>query len=305
MPKSLILIAGATATGKTDFAIQLARDLKTEIISADSRQVFREMCIGTAVPEKEQLESVRHHLIGHISIQQEYSAGIYAGEARQCIDVLHKTHDVVIMCGGSGLYIDAALRGLDDLPQADPQVRQQLQRLLDSEGIQCLQQRLLQLDPSYAAEVDMNNPRRLIRALELIMSSGLPYSELRKGEKAAAPEFRIYRFCLSLPRAVLHDRINLRVDAMMEAGLLKEAEGLYRHKQLKALQSVGYQELFKYFDGQISLENAVADIKTNTRRYAKRQETWFRRDKDYCWLDASSPLENQSIVLGSLDSATN
>lgn len=305
MAKSLILIAGATATGKTDFAIRLARELGTEIISADSRQVYKEMYIGTAVPDTRQLAAARHHLIGHVSIHQPYSAGIYAEEARQCISLIHETHDTAILCGGSGLYIDAVLDGLDSMPPVKPEIRQQLQQTLDKEGIEKLQEQLKQFDPGYASEVDLNNPRRLIRALEIILSSGVPYSSLRKGTQPSSDNFIVHRFCLTHPREILHQRINERVERMMDSGLLKEAESLYPCRDLSALQTVGYQELFSFIDGKISLDQAIADIKTNTRRYAKRQETWFRRMKDCQWIDAGKPEECLEKVRKGLDLAGN
>lgn len=275
--KKLLVIGGATATGKTALAIRLARHFGTEILSADSRQLYREMSIGTAKPTEEELAAAPHHFIHHISIEEPYSVGDYEREALALLEKLFQEHEVVILCGGSGLYIKAVCEGLDVFPEVPPEVRQEVESWYAAEGIGPLQEELRKVDPEYYEEVDRQNPHRLIRALALHRASGKRMSELRQGQ-AKARFYQPHYFQLTMEREELYERINRRVDRMLEAGLVEEARALYPRKHLPALQTVGYQELFDYFDGKHDLEEAVRLIKRNSRRYAKRQLTWFRRD---------------------------
>jgi tRNA dimethylallyltransferase len=279
MKKHLIVIAGPTGIGKTNLAVNLAKYYQTEIISCDSRQFYREMCIGTAVPTKSELEEVKHHFIQNLSIKDEYTVGEFEKDALTSIEALHQKNNVAIMVGGSGLYIDAVCKGLDDFPKIQPEVRTSLNERLVHEGIKSLEQELVSLDPDYHKIVDKSNPHRIIRALEVCLSSGKPYSSFRNKQKKKRA-FNTVKIILNRDREMLYQRINLRVNQMMEEGLLEEARALYKFKDLNALQTVGYKELFTYLEGERSLENAVDEIKKNTRRYAKRQMTWFRRDPD-------------------------
>ena len=279
MKKHLIVIAGPTGIGKTNLAVNLAKYYQTEIISCDSRQFYKEMCIGTAVPTKSELEEVKHHFIQNLSIKDEYTVGEFEKDALTSIEALHQKNNVAIMVGGSGLYIDAVCKGLDDFPKIQPEVRTSLNERLVHEGIKSLEQELVSLDPDYHKIVDKSNPHRIIRALEVCLSSGKPYSSFRNKQKKTRA-FNTVKIILNRDREMLYQRINRRVNQMMEEGLLEEARALYKFKDLNALQTVGYKELFAYLEGEGSLENAVDEIKKNTRRYAKRQMTWFRRDPD-------------------------
>lgn len=279
MKKHLIVIAGPTGIGKTNLAVNLAKYYQTEIISCDSRQFYKEMCIGTAVPTKSELEEVKHHFIQNLSIKDEYTVGEFEKDALTSIEALHQKNNVAIMVGGSGLYIDAVCKGLDDFPKIQPEVRTSLNERLVHEGIKSLEQELVSLDPDYHKIVDKSNPHRIIRALEVCLSSGKPYSSFRNKQKKTRA-FNTIKIILNRDREMLYQRINRRVNQMMEEGLLEEARALYKFKDLNALQTVGYKELFAYLEGERSLENAVDEIKKNTRRYAKRQMTWFRRDPD-------------------------
>lgn len=277
MPPTLIVLSGPTASGKTSLAIRLAQHFQTAIVSADSRQFFREMHIGTAKPTAEELAQAPHYFIDSHSITEDYSVGQYEREALELLPTLFQTHDTVILTGGSGLYINALCQGIDHFPEVPEAVRQSVENDLEKRGISYLQEELRTADPQYYEEVDLNNPHRLIRALSVCRSSGQPYSSFRKSG-AAARFFRPVYLQLHWPRPELYDRINRRVDLMLEAGLEEEARSLYPQKHLTALQTVGYQEFFDYFDGNISREEAIELIKRNSRRYAKRQLTWFRRD---------------------------
>ena len=279
---SLIIITGPTAVGKTAFSIRLARHFGTEIISADSRQFYSEMRIGTAFPTPEELSAVRHHFVGNLSVKDEYNVARYEQEVLEKLRVLFGTHDAVVMCGGSGLYIDAVCRGIDDLPDHDPSLRETLKEELAEKGLEAMVEKLETLDPEYAEIVDRRNPNRVLRALEVCLQTGTTYSSMRKNVPRQRP-FQIIRLGLDLPREELFRRIETRVDTMMAGGLLDEARALLPFRHLNALNTVGYKELFAFMDGNISLEQAIADIKTNTRRYARRQLTWFRRDKDMAW----------------------
>ena len=278
----LIVVAGPTAVGKTSFGIRLAGRFSTEIISADSRQFYREMQIGTAAPTAEELSTVKHHFVHQLSIREPYNVSRFETEALALLGLLFAEHRVVIMVGGSGLYINAVCHGIDVLPDPDPGIRADLKELLASSGIIALQDELLHADPVYAAQVDLSNPARLIRALEVCRQTGVPYSSLRSSKRKIRP-FRILKIGLELQRDVLYGRINNRVDAMMDSGLYQEALSLYPSRQLNALNTVGYRELFDHFEGLTSLEFAVEKIKTNSRRYAKRQLTWFKKDPEYQW----------------------
>ena len=280
--KYLIVVVGPTAIGKSALAIQLALYYHTQIISADSRQVYKEMQIGTAVPSEAELAAVPHHFIRCKSIFEPWSTGHFERDAIARINSLFKKHDILIMAGGSGLYIDAVLNGLDTFPDIAPEIRAQLNIKLHEEGIAALQQQLQETDPEYFKEVDIHNPRRLIRALEVFMATQKPYSSFLK-QKPVKRNFTPLFTGLTADRETVYRRINERVDHMMAQGLLEEAQQLYPNKDLNALQTVGYKELFEYLDGKCSLEEAVSEIKKNTRRYAKRQLTWFGRNKNIRW----------------------
>jgi tRNA dimethylallyltransferase len=295
MSKYLISIIGATAIGKTALSIQLANHFNTAIISCDSRQFFKEMTIGTAVPSKEELSAAQHHFIQHISIFDTYNVGQFERDAIQKLDELFMKHTVVIMVGGSGLYIDAVLKGLDEFPKVDPKIRSALNQQLDTNGIASLQYQLLELDPEYYKRVALENPHRLIRALEICIGSGKPYSSFLKAETIQR-NFTAIKVGLTADRPIIYDRINQRVDIMMKEGLLEEAKSLYLNKTLNALQTVGYRELFEYLDGNCTLDFAISEIKKNTRRFAKRQGTWFRKDEATLWFDYQEDVKG--IVKG-------
>lgn len=291
----LILLTGPTASGKTAVSVELAEWLKTEILSADSRQFYRELVIGSAMPEPEILRRVPHHFIGHLSIQQPYNVSMYEQDALARLDKLFETHTSVLLTGGSGLYLDALCHGIDHLPDPSPELRSGLQQQWEESGLDSLLEQLQTLDPDYFAEADKNNPKRILRALEVCLQSGLPYSSFRKRQTAPRP-FRILKICLDLPRAGLHERINRRTDEMFDKGLQAEAEALFPFKHLNALNTVGYKELFEHFKGFCSIDQAREKIKTNTRRYAKRQLTWFRKDNEYKWLHPSNLSEIKNLI---------
>jgi tRNA dimethylallyltransferase len=273
--KYLLIIGGATASGKTDFAIALARHFHTEILSSDSRQFYREMSIGTAKPTPVELQSVPHHFINSLSIRDDYSAGDYERDALALLEKLYRDRDTVIVAGGSGLFIRALCEGLDNFPEIPPAIRDRVNHWYEKEGLQGLQKRLRESDPQYYTQVDTDNPRRLMRALVVQESTGRPYSLYLKNKSTERPFIPIY-LALHRPRTELYERINLRVDKMVTEGLIEEARSLYPHRELNALQTVGYQELFEYFDGKLTSDEAVEAIKQHSRNYAKRQMTWFR-----------------------------
>ena len=285
MNKKLIIILGPTAVGKTEYSLNLAERLQTEILSCDSRQMFREMKIGTAAPSEDELKRVPHHFIGNLSIHDYYSCGKYEIEALQKCEELFKKHDTLVMTGGSMLYIDAVCNGIDEMPDIDKELRNSLWERYEKEGIESLRQELKILDPEYAQKVDPKNGKRIIHALEICLQAGKPYSEIRKNQKKERP-FEIQKIGIYREREELNHRINLRVDKMFEQGLYEEALGLYPFKHLNSLNTVGYKELFAHFDGQCSLEEAKEKIKTDTRRYAKKQMTWFKKDEDIKWIEA-------------------
>lgn len=290
--KQLLVIVGPTGSGKTDLAIRLARHYGAPILSTDSRQVFRGMAIGTAQPTDEQLRAAEHHFIASHDISDDLSCGEYEVQALARLRELFAKHDRVIAAGGAGLYVRALCEGMDDLPQADPALRAQLAERLKTEGVGALAEELGQLDPAYYAKVDRNNPARVVRALEICLQTGRPFSEQRTGRRRER-DFRIVKIGVTLPREELYARIDRRVDAMMEAGLEAEARALYPFRQLNALQTVGYRELFEWFDGRIGRDEAVELIKRNSRRYAKRQLTWFRRDPEVRWF---APDDDEAII---------
>ncbi|MCX6243267.1 MAG: tRNA (adenosine(37)-N6)-dimethylallyltransferase MiaA [Bacteroidetes bacterium] len=279
---TLIVITGPTAVGKTSLTIHLARSLGTEIISADSRQFYREMSIGTARPSEEELKSAPHHFIGQLSIQDDYNVSRFEADVLKLLEELFKKHKCVIMAGGSGLYINAVCHGIDDLPDPDDSLREELKILYASEGIGTLRAKLKILDPDYYQQADLANPKRLLRALEVCITTGKPYSSLRTNVQKER-DFRIIKIGLAREREELYNRINRRVDEMVNAGLVAEAEQLLPYRNLNALNTVGYMELFPYFDRMISLESAIENIKTHSRRFAKRQMTWLRRDAAIRW----------------------
>ena len=286
--KTLIIITGPTASGKTDLAVKIAQNYSTEIISADSRQIFREMRIGTAVPDEETLAKVRHHLVQTRSVQEYYNAFMYETEVIDLLENnLFKKYDNVVMCGGSMMYVDAVCNGIDLIPDPDIEIRNNLWQQFENEGIEPLRQRLLQLDPDYYKICDLNNHKRIIKALEVSIQTGKPYSTFRTGNKKER-SFRIIKIGLNLPREILHQRINQRVDKMIGEGLVDEARGLYPLRSLNSLNTVGYRELFDYFDNKTTLETAIELIKRNTRRYARKQISWFNGDKDLVWFQPES-----------------
>lgn len=280
--KRLLVIVGPTGSGKTDLSLRVARRYGVPILSTDSRQFYRGMAIGTAQPTVEEQQSVEHHFIASHDIEQSLNCGTYEQEALACLERLYAAHDDVVAVGGSGLYVRALCEGMDDLPSADETLRAQLMERLHREGLEALAAELRQRDPAYCATADLCNPARVVRALEVCQQTGRPYSEQRLGHRHERP-FRVLKIGVELPRAELYARIDRRVDCMLEEGLVEEARRLYPHRALNALQTVGYRELFDWFDGRTTFEQAVELIKRNTRRYAKRQLTWFRRDPDIHW----------------------
>ena len=285
--RTLIVLQGPTAIGKTALAIDWAQRFNTHILSADSRQFFREMAIGTAKPTPDELAQAPHHFVNCISVTQEYSAGQYERDVLSKLESLFPNHTAVILAGGSGLYVQAVTEGFDDMP-ADQDIRAELMHTLDTEGLPVLQSRLKALDPIHHARMDLNNPQRLVRALEVCLATGAPYSSYRN--KAAEPRpFRMIKVALDADRDWIYDRINKRVDLMLEAGLLEEVERLKPHWHLNALKTVGYREFFPFFQGSCSLEESVDNLKMNTRRFAKKQLTWLRRDPENHWFDMRTP----------------
>ena len=280
----LICVVGATAIGKTSMAIKLAKAFDAEIISADSRQFFKEMYIGTAVPSEEELNNAKHHFIQAKSIFEDYSVGDFEREAITFLDHYFRKKKIAIMVGGSGLYIDAVTKGLDNFPEVPSEIRNRLNFELAEKGIETLQRELKNVDPEYYKKVDIQNPHRLVRALEIHRATGRPYSSFLKKENSQR-DFNTFFIGLTAGRELIYNRINLRVDKMMTDGLIDEAKSLLPFRDKNALQTVGYRELFEYFDGNISLEEAISEIKKNTRRFAKRQNTWFKKNEAINWFD--------------------
>ena len=281
----LIVITGPTAVGKTNVAIEAARKLNTEIISCDSRQMYRELHIGTAVPSAEELATVPHHFIGNLSIHDYYNVSMFEQECLQLLDKLFQKYPIVVMTGGSGLYIDAVCKGIDDFPTVDPELRKTVTGWFESGGIEYLRWQLKMLDPQHYEKVDLHNHKRIMKAVEVSLQTGKPYSSFLTDQERKRP-FEIEKYVLNRPREELFERINRRATLMMEEGLPEEARVLYPYRHLNALNTVGYKELFAYMDGRYDLDTAVELIRRNTRRYAKRQLTWFVRDKEMIWRDA-------------------
>ena len=292
MPNSLITIIGPTAIGKTSLSIDIANHFGCDILSCDSRQFYKELLIGTAPPSPEEQAQAKHYFIHDRSIFDDYTVGDYENDAISLLDELYQENDKAILIGGSGLYVDAVLKGFDEFPEIDSQIRIQLQQELEEKGLEFLQDKLKELDVEYSKIVDIQNPQRVIRALEVCIGTGKTFTEFRV-RKVKERNFVPIKIGLNIDRDKLYERINLRVDLMMEAGLLAEAKKMYPHKEINSLQTVGYRELFRYFDGEFTLEFAVSEIKKNTRRFAKRQLTWFRKDKDIKWFD---PKEKGEIL---------
>ena len=299
--KYLITVIGPTAIGKTALAIEIAKYFRCNIISADSRQFFKEMAIGTAVPSKDELEAVKHHFIQNISIFDDYTVGDFEREAIAKLDELYQSNDIAVMVGGSGLYIDAVLKGFDDFPDIDITIREKLKEDYEKNGIEYLQQELQRLDPVHYEKVAKENPQRLMRALEVCIGSGKPYSSFLNIKKNSR-NFTPVIIGLDADRELMYSRINQRVDIMVESGLLEEARELYPDKKLNALQTVGYRELFSYFDGEFTKEFAIEEIKKNTRRFAKRQMTWFKRNEAAMWFDFKTPLPE---IINYIETQTN
>lgn len=281
-----MVIAGPTASGKTSLALKLAKHFHTEVISADSRQFYREIPLGTAAPSLEEMQGVPHHFVGNLSIQEEYNVSKFEEEVLDLLKSKFQQHDVMIMVGGSGLYLDAVCKGIDQLPDPDPDLRKQLDNKFKTEGIEGLRTWLLDLDPDYYQVVDRNNRMRLMRGIEVCLQTGKPYSQLRLNLSRKRP-FQILKIGIELPRSVLIERIHQRTDQMLKAGWIEEAKSVFPLRNLNSLNTVGYKELFQYLSGEWTLEHAVEKIKTNTRRYAKRQMTWFRRDTEMHWVDGT------------------
>ena len=294
--KTLLLIVGPTGVGKTELALRVAERYGCPIVSCDSRQIFREIPIGTAAPTLEEQRRVQHYFVGERSIEDEYNAGQYERDALKLLDSLFAKRDMVVMTGGSMLYADAVCKGLDDLPSVPSSIRADVQREYETKGLAWLQSEVQRLDPAYWAEVDQQNPARLAHCVELCRVTGEPYSALRSHTAKARP-FRILKIGLDRPRAELYARIDKRVKQMMAAGLLDEAKAVYPKRALNSLQTVGYKELFAYLDGEYDLGRAIELIQQNSRHYAKRQLTWFRRDKEIHWLNANDEYEKNSDII--------
>ena len=284
--KTLIIILGPTAIGKTSISIKLAKHYNTQIISADSRQFYKELKIGAAPPSKEELSEVQHHFIHNLSVNEDYNVGKFEEDALRKIEELLKEKEKIIMVGGSGLYIDAICKGFDKMPDTSKEIRNKVISLYKEKGIKFLQSELKENDPIYFNEVDIQNPQRLMRALEVIYSTGKPFSNFRK-EQVKKRSFNIVKIGLDMNREDLYKRINKRVDIMIENGLLNEVESLLNHRNKNSLQTVGYKELFEYLDGKYSQEEAIDMIKQNTRRFAKRQISWFKRDETITYFSTS------------------
>ncbi|GAB4127905.1 MAG: tRNA (adenosine(37)-N6)-dimethylallyltransferase MiaA [Raineya sp.] len=290
--KTLLVLVGATAVGKTDLSIRLAQTLQTAILSADSRQFFREMQIGTARPTPAEMQNVTHYLLGHISIEQTYTVSDFEQEALHILEKLFETKNIVILTGGSGLYVKVLCEGIDAIPQIEPHWREKVQQAYQEKGLAFLQSEVARLDANYFAEVDQQNPQRLMRALEVCWATGKPFSSFRQAKKKERP-FRIIKIGLERPRAELYERINSRVDAMLENGLLDEVKKLLPYKKHNALQTVGYKEIFDYLEGKQTWHATIRLIKQNTRHYAKRQMTWFKKDKEIQWF---APEDYEKIL---------
>lgn len=299
LSKYLVVIAGPTAVGKTSCGIDLAKQFKTEIISADSRQFYKELKIGTATPQPSELNEVKHHFISHISIHDYYNAAMFEYQTIELLSKIYSSKNIVLLVGGSGLYINAVCSGIDVLPDPDETLRNELKEIYKKSGITTIRQMLKKLDPEYYSVVDPANPNRILRALEICITTGQKYSSLRKNPSKKR-KFNIIKIGLERERPELFNRINRRVDVMIKNGLLEEAKQLYEFKDLNALNTVGYKEMFAYLDNQMSYNEAVDKIKTNTRRYAKRQLTWFKKDKEFNWFHPDEIDQVGEYILGKL-----
>lgn len=293
--KTLIVILGPTGIGKTDLSIEIAQEFHTQIISSDSRQIYKELKIGTAVPNDEQLNQVKHHFIGNKSIQDYYNASMFEFEVLATLDELFRSSDQVLMTGGSGMYINAVCDGIDELPTIDQKLRDDLIKKHEEEGIESLRLQLKMLDPVSYDKIDLRNPKRILKALEVSIQTGKPYSTFLTESKKTR-DFNIIKVGLQREREELYERINLRVDQMLEEGLIEEAERFYKDRHLNSLNTVGYKELFDFFDGSITKEKAIELIKRNSRHYAKRQISWFSRDKDIVWFHPEKKDEIISYI---------
>lgn len=280
--KYLIVLVGPTGIGKTDLSLHIAQKFNSEIFSSDSRQIYKEMNIGTAVPEKNILDAVKHHFIGKLSILDYYSASMFEQEILHELEDYYKTHDFALMVGGSMLYIDAVCKGIDELPTIDPIIRQGLMERMANEGIESLRKELKIIDPEYYLAADIKNPKRILKALEVFQMTGKPYSSFRTETVKQRP-FKIIKIGLQREREELYNRINQRVDLMIEQGLIDEAKKLYQHKDLNSLNTVGYKEIFGYLSGEYPIDEAIRLIKRNTRHYSKKQITWFKKDESTVW----------------------
>ncbi len=292
MKKTLLVLLGPTGVGKTEISLQLAEHFRCPIISSDSRQFYRELKIGTAAPNSQQLSRVKHYFIGSHSIFNEYNAGQYETDVIQLLDELFKIHDVVMLVGGSMMYIDAVCNGMDDIPTIDPEIRNFWLKQYADNGLEYIQNELIKADPLHYEQVDKLNPKRILHALEICSMTGKPYSDLRKGEKKKR-KFDVLKIGLNRLRPELYERINARVDEMMTDGLLEEAKQFYEFRHLNTLNTVGYKELYEYMQGVRTLDFAINMIKQDSRRYAKRQMTWFNRDKEIHWFH---PEDNEKII---------
>ena len=297
--KTLVLLLGPTGVGKTELSLRVAEHYGCPILNCDSRQVFRGIPIGTAAPTAQELARAKHYFIATRDLQDDYNAGQYERDALELLDQLFLTHDVVVMTGGSMLYADAVCNGLDDLPTVPDAIRAEVTENFKLQGLTWLQQEVQRLDPEYWKIVDHSNPARLTHCVELSLTTGKPYSSLRTNTRKERP-FRILKIALERPREELYERINTRVSQMMEDGLLEEAKAVYPLRRLNSLQTVGYRELFGYLDGEYDLRRAIELIRQNTRHYAKRQMTWFRRDKEIHWIDANKDYEKSINIIDTL-----
>lgn len=304
MDKYLVVIAGPTASGKTATAIQVAKALGTEIISADSRQFYKELPIGTAAPTKEEQSEVQHHMIHNLNVEDKYDVADYENDVLALLKKLFINHDAVVLTGGSGLFIDAVCKGLDSIPDISDEVRNQVNKLYEEGGLFALQNEVQRLDPEYYNIVDKYNPRRLQRAVEVCYQTGLTYSSFRNNT-AKVRDFKIIKVALLWDRNELISRINLRVEKMVSEGLLEEAKAMYPKRHLNSLNTVGYKELFEHFDGKATLNEAIEHIKINTRQYAKRQMTWLRKNNDYQWFTIDEIPEMINYIKSTINSENN
>jgi len=300
MPNILIVLLGPTGVGKTDIAVEIAGESGCEIISSDSRQFYREMSIGTAVPSEDQINKIKHHFVKFLSVKDYYSASRFETDVIKILPELFKRNNLALMAGGSAMYIDAVCKGYDDIPDVDPSIRDKYNKLYEKEGIESLRAALKVLDPVHYKKVDLRNYKRIIRALEICETTGQPYSAFLTNQKKSR-DFSIIKIGLNRPRKELYERINQRVDKMMTEDLEKEARSVYEFRHLNALNTVGYKELFDYFDGVLSYENAIELIKRNSRRYAKRQLTWWARDEEITWFHPDQKVEIIEFIRGEIN----